>query len=137
MPAGAAPAEPTQSSPDAELIELGARFEPLVDLYYTRRKRWAGALVAAHSEQDRRFGTRAERDCRNSPEIAAASNTISEHYGVGEADEALSAVHREIEKLERAINSLPATSIEGLRAKALISFWEVAPLRRLHRVFIR
>jgi hypothetical protein len=27
-----------------------------------------------------------------------------------------------------AIEALPCTSIEGLRAKALVAFWEVAPL---------
>jgi hypothetical protein len=47
---------------DAELIELGARFEPLVDQYYVVRKRWARSLVAAHAEHDREFGTPSERN---------------------------------------------------------------------------
>ena len=30
--------------------------------------------------------------------------------------------------LEIAINDAPVTSVEGLRAKALVAFWAVAPL---------
>ena len=30
--------------------------------------------------------------------------------------------------LHTSIEALPCTSIEGLRAKALVAFWEVAPL---------
>ena len=38
--AAAAPAATAQTI-DADLIKLGARFEPLVDQYYVARKRWA------------------------------------------------------------------------------------------------
>jgi hypothetical protein len=44
------------------------------------------------------------------------------------ADEALSAVDAEMMQLAKAINASPVNSIEGLRAKALIAFYEVAPL---------
>jgi hypothetical protein len=77
---------------DAELIELGARFEPLVDQYYVAQRRW------------------------------------SERSGGREASDALSAIHREMKQLMNAINAASVTSIEGLRAKALVAFWEVAPL---------
>jgi hypothetical protein len=33
-----------------------------------------------------------------------------------------------MKQLANAINALPVNSIEGLRAKALVAFWEVAPL---------
>jgi hypothetical protein len=33
-----------------------------------------------------------------------------------------------MKQLANAINASPVTSVEGLRAKALVAFWEVAPL---------
>src|SRR5450759_4898110 len=46
---------------DAELIELGARFEPLADQYYVARSRWSGSLVRAHAEHNQEFGDPADR----------------------------------------------------------------------------
>jgi hypothetical protein len=46
---------------DAELIELGTRFEPLVDRYYVAQRRWSGSLARAHAEHDREFGDPADR----------------------------------------------------------------------------
>jgi hypothetical protein len=43
---------------DAELIELGARFEPLVDRYYVAQRRWSGSLARAHAEHDRDLAIR-------------------------------------------------------------------------------
>jgi hypothetical protein len=40
VPACAAPAA---QSPDAELIELGTKFEPLLDQYYGAQRRWSGS----------------------------------------------------------------------------------------------
>jgi hypothetical protein len=113
---------------DAELIELGARFEPLVDRYYVARKRWSRSLVAAHAERDREFGDPPERNCQDTPEIAAAFRDSCERLGADEADDVLSAIHQEMEPLAAAINAASVSSIEGLRAKALVAFWEVAPL---------
>jgi hypothetical protein len=102
-----AAAAPAAQALDAELIELGARFEPLVDRYYVARKRWARSLVAAHAEHDREFG-------------------VDRNYDA--ACEALHAIFKEMAPLANAINAAPVSSIEGLRAKALVAFWEVAPV---------
>jgi hypothetical protein len=102
-----AAAAPVAQAPDAELIELGARFEPLVDQYYAARKRWARSLVAAHAEHDREFGADRNYDA---------------------ACEALHAIFKEMAPLANAINAAFVSSIEGLRAKALVAFWEVAPV---------
>jgi hypothetical protein len=90
------PAAATHSAQtlDAELIELGARFEPLVDQYYEAQRRWSSS---------------------------------SAHRTDGTLD-AISAIHDEMKQLPNAINAAPVNSIEGLRAKALVAFWEVAPL---------
>jgi hypothetical protein len=125
--AGAIPA-PVATSADAELIELGARFEPLLDQYYLAHPRWSGALARANDEQDQEFGTPAERDYKYSPEMAAASEARHARLGVDEASDALSAPYEEMGRLANAINAAPVASIEGLRVKALIAFWEIAPL---------
>jgi hypothetical protein len=113
---------------DAELIELGARFEPLVDRYYVAQRRWSGSLAQAHAEHDREFGDPADRNYEYPPEIVAAFSDSCERSGANEADDVLSAIHEEMKQLANAINAASITSIEGLRAKAMVAFWEVAPL---------
>jgi hypothetical protein len=85
-------------------------------------------LARAHAEHEQEFGTPAERNYEDPPEIGAAFEDSCERSGASEAAEALSAVHAEMKQLAEAINASPVTSIEGLRAKALVAFWEVAPL---------
>jgi hypothetical protein len=125
--AAAAPAAAAQTL-DAELIELGARFEPLVDQYYVAQRRWSGSLARAHAEHDREFGDPADRNYEYPTEIVAAFDDSCERSGATEADDALSAINEEMKQLANAINAASVTSIEGLRAKALVAFWEVAPL---------
>jgi hypothetical protein len=79
---------------DAELIELGTRFEPLVDRYYLAQRNWTGSSGKACDD----------------------------------AADDLSYIHDEMYPLVNAINAASVTSIEGLRVKALVAFWEVAPL---------
>jgi hypothetical protein len=125
--AAAAPAAAAETL-DAELIELGARFEPLVDRYYVAQRRWSGSLARAHAEHDREFGDPADRNYEYPPEIVAAFDDSCERSGATEADDALYAINKEMKRLANAINAAPVASIEGLRAKALVAFWEVAPL---------
>ena len=124
--AAAAPA--AAQTLDAELIELGARFEPVVDQYYVAQRRWSGSLARAHAEHDREFGDPADRNYAYPPEIVAAFADSCERSGAHEAGDALSAVHNEMKQLANAINAASINSIEGLRAKAMVAFWEVAPL---------
>jgi hypothetical protein len=56
-------------------------------------------------------------------------STCSEKARRATAD-ALSAIHDEMKQLANAINAAPVNSIEGLRTKALVALWEVAPLCR-------
>jgi hypothetical protein len=113
---------------DAELIELGARFEPLVDRYYVAQRRWSVSLAQAHAEHDLEFGDPADRNYEYPPEIVAAFSDSCERSGANTAGEALHAIFKEMAPLANAINAASVTSIEGFRAKALVAFWEVAPL---------
>jgi hypothetical protein len=113
---------------DAELIELGARFEPLVDRYYVAHRRWSRLLAQAHADQEAEFGPPAERNYQDTPEIRAAWSERCDRSGLNEADDRLSAIGIEREPIQFAIDALPVTSIEGLRAKALVAFFNVSPL---------
>jgi hypothetical protein len=117
-----------EQSLDAELIELGARFEPLVDRYYVAHRRWSAALAQAHAEHDAELGDPADRDFEHPPEIRNAFADSCERSGANTAGEALHAIFKEMAPLANAINAASVTSIEGFRAKALVAFWEVAPL---------
>ena len=99
-----------------------------MDRYYVAQRRWSGSLAQAHAEHDREFGDPADRNYEYPPEIVKAFRDSCERSGVSEADDALSAIHEEMKRLANAINAAPVNSIEGLRAKALVAFWEVAPL---------
>jgi hypothetical protein len=125
--AAAAPAAAAQT-PDAELIDLGARFEPLVDRYYVAHRRWSAALAHAHAEHDAEFGDPADRDFAHPPEIRNAFEDSCERSGANKAGKALHAIFKEMAPLANAINAASVTSIEGLYAKALVAFWQVAPL---------
>jgi hypothetical protein len=115
------------SSLDTELIELGAQLEPLVDQYYAASKIWAHSLVASHAERDRRFGTPEERGYRDTPEITAAISEIHVRSGYDVASDNLQAAYDDMELLMETINAAPVNSIEGLRAKALVALYEIAP----------
>jgi hypothetical protein len=100
----------------------------LVDQYYAAHRRWSGSLARAHAEHDREFGDPADRNYEYPPEIVAAFSDSCERSGAREADDALHAIFKEMAPLANAINAASVTSIEGFRAKALVAFWEVAPL---------
>jgi hypothetical protein len=128
LPIAAAGAAAAAQTLDAELIDLGARFEPLLDRYYVAHKRWSRSLAQAHAEHNREFGDPADRNYEYPPEIVAAFDDSCERSGAREADDALSAIDAEMKQLANAIAASPVNSIEGLRARALVAFWEVAPL---------
>ena len=124
------PAPPTAAAQtlDAELIELGARFEPLVDRYYVAHRRWSAALARAHAEHDRKFGEPRDRGYQDTPEIRAAWQEVSERNGLDDACARQSEIWEEIKPIADAINAASVNSIEGLRSKALVALYEVAPL---------
>jgi hypothetical protein len=123
--AAAAPSA-TAHTIDADLIELGARFEPLVDQYYVTRKRWAPLMTAAHAEYRAMVPDHAEYrgDFDRRYQVM---HDCCERSGESEARAAMDAIRQKMEELANAINAAPVNSIAGLRAKALVAFSEVAP----------
>jgi hypothetical protein len=114
LPATTLPAAPFIGT-NAVLIPLSKKLERLVDDYYAAHKVWSPALAAAHRECE---------DCvANHTEFEEAC----ERNGVERAAETLDAVAVELSPIANAILALPVTSIEGLRAVALVAFKELAP----------
>jgi hypothetical protein len=107
---------------DAELIQLGARLEPLVESYYAARAVWAPALFSANREIDREFG-----EDWHSEKRRAAQEQAWAKAGVDEASDKMEAIVKEIKTLAKAVHMLPARSLDGLRAHVLVAFWENAP----------
>ena len=123
--AAAAPPAATAQTIDADLIELGAKFEPLVDQYYVARKRWARSDVPAHAEYRAMVAGHAEY--QGPFEQRQAIDDCWKRWGVGEALTELLAIKDQMEDLTNAINAAPVSSIAGLRVKALAAFWQIAP----------
>jgi hypothetical protein len=117
-------AAPATAGPhlDAELIQLGARLEPLVESYYAARAVWAPALFSANREIDREFG-----EDWHSEKRRAAQEQAWAKAGVDEASDKMEAIVKEIKTLAKAVHMLPARSLDGLRAHVLVAFWENAP----------
>ena len=129
----AIPAAAEAEIPDAELIALGAQFEPLVEKYYAARVVWGQRLAQAHAETDERFGKFADydKDGNRNPNIEARNaffDEMGDRLALGDASDRLDAIAQELSPIANAILALPVTSIEGLRAKAMVAFREVAPL---------
>jgi hypothetical protein len=122
------PAPASAFSADAELIALGRQLEPLVDAYYAARRPWAYALTQRNSELEERFGGPAERDYQYPPEYESAAKELYDRVGLDQASDRLHVAFEKIGSISKAIEGMPCRSIEGLRAKALVAFWEVMPL---------
>jgi hypothetical protein len=123
--AAAAPAAAGKTR-DAELIALGRQYEALVEKYYAAHRDWSQLLAQAHADQDKEFGPPASWGYQRTAEMNKSWEAKCQ--GTREADEKLSAIGLEREPIEFAINDLPANSIEGLRAKALVAFFNVSPM---------
>ena len=129
----ALPAAAQAETRDVELIALGAQFEPLVEKYYAARAVWGQRLAQAHAETDERFGEFSYHDenGNRNPDIEARSaffDEMGDRLALGDASDRLDAIAQELSPIANAILALPVTSIEGLRAKAMVAFQEVAPL---------
>jgi hypothetical protein len=53
---------------------------------------------------------------------------LDDRLGYDEASDRLHVAFEKIEMIAKAIEGMQCRSIEGLRAKALVAFWEAAPL---------
>src|SRR5215467_8062746 len=98
---------------DAALIALGERFEKLLLEHMDAWLEWAPRMRAAHAEV---------RD-----NMAALAVAI-QRPGCDVAQARMSELERDMQPIIAA----PATSLAGLRAKALVALWEALPANASH-----
>ncbi len=104
---------------DAELTALGEQLERLLRVYMDAWLQWAPRMRAAHAEA---------RD--NTSALAVAIQRTR----CDAAQARMSELERDMQPLAEEIIAAPATSLGGLRAKALVALWEALPAHAFHHV---
>jgi hypothetical protein len=102
---------------DAEMIELGDQFEKLLLRYMDAWLAWAPLMRAA----------RAEVGDDTASLIAAIERT-----GCDVSQARMSELERDMQPLAEEIIASSATTLGGLRAKALVALWEALPAHAFH-----
>jgi hypothetical protein len=105
------------STADAALIALGEKFETRLLEYMDAWLAWAPLMRAARAE--------AESD------LAGFSLAI-QRTGCEAAQTRMSELESGMQPLAEEIITAPATSLGGLRAKALVALWEALPVSAFH-----
>ena len=101
----------------AELIAGGERFEKVLLEYMDAWLEWAPLMRTARAQVD--------------DDIAVLITAI-EHTGCDAAKAHMSELERDMQPLAEEIIAAPATSLGGLRAKALVALWEALPAHAFH-----
>ena len=102
---------------DVELIELGERFEKLLLEHMDAWLEWAPRMRAAYAEAKDNMSALAVAIQRTGCDVAQAR---------------MSELERDMQPLAEEIIAAPATSLSGLRAKALVALWEALPAHAFH-----
>jgi hypothetical protein len=114
-PPGANPM--STANPDAELVARGERFEKFLLEYMNAWLEWAPLMRAARAQVG--------------DDIAGLITAI-ERTGCDAAQARMSELERDMQPLAEEIIAAPATSLGGLRAKALVALWEALPAHAFH-----
>jgi hypothetical protein len=102
---------------DGELTARSQRFERRLLEYMDAWLAWAPLIRAARAE--------AEKDL-------AALTTAIQRNGCDAAQARMSELENDMQPLAEEIIAAPATSLGGLRAKALVALWEALPASAFH-----
>src|SRR4029453_13839202 len=97
---------------DATIIALGERFEKLLFEHMDAWLTWAPRMRAARAEGE-----------ENTASLALAAQPT----GCDMVQARMSEIERDMQPLAAEIIAAPATSLGGLRAKALVALWEAYP----------
>ena len=122
------------ADPDAELVVLGARLEKLLREYFELSFQWAPLMREAHAEARKRFGGKESWELSRKLEKASSRllGQFTERNGCTMRDERMSDIGEQIEPIAKAICEADATTMGGLRTKALVVLWEVRPGGAVH-----
>jgi hypothetical protein len=108
---------PATHTDDAELIALGERLEKFLLEYMDVWLEWAPRTRAAHAEAG---------------DDTAAVTAALERNGCDVAEARMLELDRDMQLLAKEIIAASATSLGGLRAKALAMLWDGLPTRATH-----
>jgi hypothetical protein len=108
----------SMTATDAALIALGERFEKLLLEHMDAWLEWAPRMRAAHAE---------------AKDNMAALVVAMQRTGCDVAQARMSELERDMQPLAEEIIAAPATSLAGLRAKALVAVWEALPATASHQ----
>ena len=108
---------PMSTATDATLIALGERFEKLLLEHMDAWLTWAPRMRAARAEVE-----------GNTASLAVAI----QRTGCDVVQAHMSELERDMQPLAKEIIAAPATSLGGLRAKALVALWEAYPTHASH-----
>jgi hypothetical protein len=114
-PLGAHPI--STANADAELVARGERFERFLLEYMDAWLEWAPLMRAARAQVGDDIGVLI---------------TAIERTGCDAAQARISQLERDMQPLAEEIIAAPATSLSGLRAKALVALWEALPSHAFH-----
>jgi hypothetical protein len=114
-PLGAHPI--STANADAELVARGERFERFLLEYMDAWLEWAPLMRAARAQVGDDIGVLI---------------TAIERTGCDAAQARMSQLERDMQPLAEEIIAAPATSLSGLRAKALVALWEALPSHAFH-----
>jgi hypothetical protein len=130
----ALPAIAQNADADGKLIALGERFEKLLLEYTDATFQWAPLLRAAHAEIREKFNFVNFSELSEKQYLAARRllNRITKHNGCNAASNRASAIFAEMKPIAEKIVEAPASSLGGLRAKALVVLWESRPIHASH-----
>jgi hypothetical protein len=133
IPAIAA-ALPAVAPNDTDLIELGARYEKLFLDYTNSIFQWAPLMRSAHAEVREKFKFAEWHDLPDKQNRKASRllSQITKRNGCNIASDRMSVLADEMYPLAVAINDAPASSLGGLRAKALVVLREAQPVFATH-----
>ena len=107
----------SMTATDAALIALGERFEKLLLEHMDAWLTWAPRMRAARAEVE-----------DNTASLAVAI----QRTGCDVAQARISELERDMQPLAEEIIAAPASSLGGLRAKALVALWEAYPTHASH-----
>ena len=105
------------ANPVDDLVALGERFEKFLLEYMDPWLEWAPLMRAARAEVG--------------DDIAVLTTAI-ERTGCDAAQACMSELERDMQPLAEEILAAAATSLGGLRAKALVALWEAYPTHASH-----
>ena len=108
---------PMSTATNADLIALGERFEKLLLEYMDAWLEWAPRMRAALAEVRDNTAALAVAIRRNGCDVAQAR---------------MSELERDMRPLAEKIIAASATSLGGLRAKALVALWQAYPAHASH-----